>query len=101
VLYLFTRVRVEDASMRLIRPRTIACVVGPDPLLKVVEHSVLLLERRELLGLPRTMKVVRQTSIKAWIEKDEFSALRGRGLHEFAVTPLDDPGAVSGQEFAK
>jgi hypothetical protein len=91
--------RVEDPTMRLIRPLIGAVIVVGDPRPQSGQHDVLLLYRCVLVRLPRPTLVVREAGGETRIQEDQLRALGRRSLHELAVATLDDPPLMLGQEL--
>src|SRR5215813_7753173 len=87
-------VRIEDATMRIVRPLVGSLVIARDPCLQVRQHRVLLFWGRILVRLPRTPCVVGETRLEAWIEEHELAGPRRRGLDQLAVAALDHPRGI-------
>ena len=90
--------RIEDPAMGVVGPLVLPLVVVRNPGLQVLQHGVLRLLRRVLVGFPGPPLVVLHARLQARVEEDQLRAMAGGGFDKLAVAAFDDPAPVQVEE---
>jgi hypothetical protein len=87
-------IAIEECSMLRMREIAAARVVIAHPGHQELEACILLVFRRVLVRLPRSLPAVRQTRLDAGIHEQQQRRVSKRSTREVGVTALDDPAVV-------